>query len=70
MSTSRTIPPAFPLNKQGNYNSGINMRDYFAAHALQGMLACAAESSCTIDEFTEYAYRYADAMMQARESNE
>ena len=42
---------------------GMNLRDYFAAAALQGILAC----DYSVDqEPAVLAYQYADEMMKAR----
>jgi len=42
---------------------GITLRDYFAAKALQGILAC----NYTVEEEPAIlAYQYADEMMKAR----
>jgi hypothetical protein len=49
--------------------SGISVRDYFAAKALQGLLAD-SEREGTWSEFAEDAYSCADAMLKARERNE
>jgi hypothetical protein len=64
--------PAFPHTTQWdgitpaiNYH-GISMRDYFAAAALQGSLACLG-SGGDWDDFAKDAYKYADAMLKARE---
>ena len=54
---------------------GMDLRDWFAGMALQGLIAsCANPNSLTAptDEsdfihFTKSAYSYADAMMEARE---
>jgi hypothetical protein len=54
--------PAFPLP---NMNTGMTLRDYFAAKALQGILTD-AEIAMGISEIAELAYKYADAMMAAR----
>jgi len=44
--------------------AGIDLRDYFAAVALQGILAC----NYSIEKDPAVlAYEYADAMMKARE---
>jgi hypothetical protein len=40
-------------------------RDYFAAKALQGSLACLG-SGGDWDDFAKDAYKYADAMLKAR----
>jgi hypothetical protein len=46
--------------------SGMTLRDYFAASALQGLLAC-PDSRGNFIEFAYDAYRYADALIKARE---
>ena len=54
---------AFP-RKGGELYQGMTLRDYFAAKAMQGMLA----DGRTGDEYvSNLAYRYADAMLKARE---
>lgn len=56
---------------------GMDLRDYFAAHALQALISKAPFGVLNRDEETdEYetmsfsAYEYADEMMKAREQNE
>jgi hypothetical protein len=45
----------------------IALRDYFAAAALQGMLAnYAAKSKSPVDKFAAAAYTIADAMLTVR----
>ena len=59
--------PAFPLATDGgHFCEGISTRDYFAAKAMQGMLACEMLRA-TEQEFSERAYTIADAMIRARE---
>ena len=51
-----------------NYGSsaGMSLRDYFAAAALQGLLADSErEASCK--DYANHAYLCADAMLKARE---
>jgi diphthamide synthase subunit DPH2 len=43
---------------------GMTLRDYFAAAALQGLLANGCYGSC--DSAANHAYGYADAMIKAR----
>ena len=60
---------AFPSGhdpKTGTADKGMKMRDYFAAKALQGMLA-EPSLKATPEEFAERAYMVADAMMKARD---
>ena len=44
---------------------GMTLRDYFAAKALQGMLA-EPSLKATAEEFANKSYELADAMMKAR----
>ena len=46
---------------------GLSMRDYFAAKAMQGILATHPPAS-ELGTFVQYAYRIADAMLKAREA--
>lgn len=64
--------PAFPVSfayadkaTDIALSSGLTMRDYFAAKALQGLLA--SHTRATSDEFAGQAYVLADAMLAARE---
>jgi hypothetical protein len=59
--------PAFPqeTNSLLSY-SGMTLRDYFAAKAMQGMLAC--PGSIRVDDDAALAYKMADAMLKAREA--
>lgn len=44
---------------------GMTLRDYFAAKAMQGMLAC-PDVRVSVKAFAEIAYKQADAMLEAR----
>jgi hypothetical protein len=66
-------PPAFPSSNEVTLNnwvssghSGMTLRDYFAAKAMQSMLN-AGISSAHYEEDAVQAYAVADAMMKARE---
>jgi hypothetical protein len=56
-------------------HAGMSLRDYFAAAALQGMLAYRHvnptngnyHENCSLDDCAMQAYEYADAMLAARE---
>ena len=64
--------PAFPTPAHNLTNDGMQLRDYFAAKAMQGWLASfpehveasTAEKSCHVT--ARLAYTIADAMMKAR----
>lgn len=47
-------------------HAGMELRDYFAAKALQGMLAENGGAALTNDTLAEVSYHLADAMMEAR----
>lgn len=60
---------AFPSGhdpKTGTADKGMKMRDYFAAKALQAMIA-EPSLKATPEEFAQRAYMVADAMMKARD---
>ena len=71
--------PAFPTTHGGECN-GMTLRDYFAAAALQGIIAKYGEkppymdedisfSDCPGDsEASRWSYEIADAMLKAREA--
>ncbi len=52
-------------------NSGMTLRDYFAAKAMQGDIATVERGhdwTLYMDEFAKHAYAMADAMLAAREA--
>ena len=51
--------------KTGSMSHGMSLRDYFAAKALQGMIA-EPSLKATPEEFAQKAYMIADAMLKAR----
>ena len=61
---------AFPHIGIGTDVEGMTLRDYFAAKALQGLLAdpdSCNEMTCDISEvYARSSYEYADAMLEAR----
>jgi len=46
---------------------GMELRDYFAAKALQGLVAKAVSENQSAEIAAEAAYMFADAMMEARD---
>ena len=69
MTTIDNGGPAFPLQSIGpefepGY-AGMTLRDYFAAKAMQGMVA--GNWNTNYDDWAKHAYRLADAMIKARE---
>ena len=63
--------PAFPIKGPVSTvdKQGMTLRDYFAAKAMQGMLANSKQGNSLIDKdrFSEWCYQMADEMLKARE---
>lgn len=51
-----------------SYTTGMTLRDYFAAKALQGMLASCSAGNNGVESYAREAYAFADAMLRARQS--
>ena len=67
----KTGGPAFPLHNHGAQTlgmhlSGMTLRDYFAAKAMQGLMGWSTRVGCPDDVFAREAYELADAMLKAR----
>ena len=78
--TNKTGGPAFPLHNHGTQTlgmhlSGMTLRDYFAAKAMQGLIASPrmpapahhGGTDVTDSMVADLAYKMADAMLKARE---
>jgi hypothetical protein len=63
-------PPAFPLNGDWSQikDKGMTLRDYFAAKAMQGLLAADTGFTMYSAQIAEISYAQADAMLKAREA--
>lgn len=59
---TNTGGPAFP--SVFDHDRGMTLRDYFAAQAVQGLLA--SEVNAPLKVFAIRAYAIADAMMEVR----
>lgn len=61
---------AFPLNSRYPENHGMDLRDYFAAKAMQAIISNSDQRSISVAEaelwIGKYAYTIADVMMKAR----
>ena len=71
MSDIKNGGPAFPFviidgNEARVVSTGITARDYFAAAALQGMLASSGSNTMS-ERDAAWAYKYADALLKERE---
>jgi hypothetical protein len=74
MRDTNTGGPAFPLHNHGAQTlglhlSGMTLRDYFAAKAMQSILAREdGKFTTTLEYVGGKAYQYADAMLKARDA--
>ncbi len=80
MNNTNTGGPAFPLHNHGAQTlglhvTGMTLRDYFAAKALQGLLANPKLSETILKHggahggwIEDSAWAFADAMLKAREA--
>lgn len=67
MSERHNGGPAFPItNHKWLSSEGMTLRDYFAAKAMQGMLA-EPNADYYHADLAKGAYEIADAMLKARE---
>ncbi|MEG1251645.1 MAG: hypothetical protein RSE37_23705 [Citrobacter sp.] len=61
---------AFPIE---GYSNGISIRDYFAAKAMQAMISNPSiidnDSDGAVNYAASAAYKFADAMLRAREAS-
>ena len=65
--TQQTGGPAFPY-EFGSCNKGMTLRDYFAAKAMQGLLAAyQGKMEAEPKLCAEFSYFMADAMLKERE---
>lgn len=70
MSNTNTGGPAFPtpIISIGQHQ-GMDLRDYFAAKALQGLLSRGGHDKINVhDVLAQRAYQIADAMLEARDA--
>ena len=65
-------PNAFPSEYHNPHSGivhtdeGMSLRDYFAAKAMQGMLASDIDGNCKKEYVVNTSYEIADAMLEAR----
>lgn len=57
---------AFPVNNIAQPEQGMTLRDYFAAKAMQGLLATTKDEEWKYEEVASISYEMADAMMRER----
>jgi len=65
---------AFPTaadNGHSQNQDGMDLRDYFAAKAMQGNIAASpADTFLDVKVCAKWAYEMADAMLKARDKND
>ena len=65
----KAFPTTKPLDSWDDPNQGMDLRDYFAAKAMQSFLSHLVEEGWDADDLelvAETSYRMADAMLKAR----
>ena len=68
MKDVNTGGPAFPIvTATSAFSKGMTLRDYFAAKAMQGLLA-GKLTTTELATIADDCYAMADAMLKARES--
>ena len=75
MTTKNTGGPAFPVTATDRSGQiaptefGMTLRDWFAGQALVGLLSdpICEGSNDPFGQYAEASYRYADAMLEARD---
>ena len=69
----KAFPQKYPIDASEPHHwinnpldTGMDLRDYFAGKAMQGIVDSSVESGLETSQIAESAYRIADAMMEAR----
>ena len=69
--SEETGGPAFPIDASASADrciyTGMTLRDYFAAKALQGIMACNGVYENEA-QLARWCYEQADAMLEARKA--
>jgi hypothetical protein len=63
----REVPSDQEGYKAYAHEEGMDLRDYFAAKAMQGLLATVKDEDWEYDDVAFLSYGMADVMMKARE---
>lgn len=66
MTDERTGGPAFPQHDDATGSSGMTLRDYFAAHAMQGLISAKRTESINDELLALSAWQIADEMLVQR----
>ena len=66
----KAFPTEHPIAGMMDLKSdGMDLRDYFAAKAMQAILFDIKAIQVSMDKTANLAYKFADAMMKAREND-
>ena len=67
----KAFPTTKPLDSWGDPNQGMDLRDYFAAKAIDYFVrdVWLEKETDDFDDAAKKCYQMADAMMQARNAN-
>jgi hypothetical protein len=73
----KAFPSTEPIYRENvigiKQSNGMDLRDYFACHAMQAIISNSDKFSIHYEEIDNwvgnYAYKVADAMMEARNDN-
>ena len=66
----KDIPTAFPWTHDDLTCTGMTLRDYFAAKAMQGICASGPALEWSNDRLAAEAYAMADKMMETRDGSQ
>jgi len=72
METKKDGGSAFPLTVEQSENithfhTDMTLRDYFAAKAMQGMIANSVNNFENVEILSEFSYKLANAMLKERD---
>lgn len=62
----KAFPLSFQWDEQHKQNNGMDLRDYFAAKAMQGLLSTVKGENWEYDDVAFLSYAMADEMMKVR----
>lgn len=66
----KAFPTNIPTSSGGDgfrTDYGMDLRDYFAAKAMQALVKVVQDCITSPEEVSKLSYKYADVMMKARE---
>lgn len=67
MTTEHVFPQAMQAGDLAVAEGGLSLRDYFAAKVMQALLGDQSVTELDVNGYAEWSYKYADAMIRARQ---